>query len=156
MYERAGRNSTDAAAGSPLRRALPRLRRRRARAVRRRRPRHMALMSGRVDSWDILQIAAAWSGTRLVLGLSGELDFCSAPQLTQALDEAAARTPAEVLLDLECLSFIDAAGIRAIVRGAEMFGSRLVLHHTPRHVMRLFALVGVDERLTFGRECSEG
>jgi anti-sigma B factor antagonist len=114
------------------------------------------MRDSRVDGWEILQIAAAWSGTQLVLRVSGELDLCSARCLGQALDEAAARAPTRVLLDLERVSFIDVAGIRAILRGAEIFGSRLVLHRTPPHVMRLFTIIGVEQRLTFGRDSNAG
>lgn len=102
-----------------------------------------------VDSLDILQIAAAWSGTQLVMRVAGELDICSAPQLRQALDEAAARAPSRVILDLEELGFIDAAGIRAILSGAQLFGPRLLVQRTPPYVMRLFTITGVDQRLTF-------
>lgn len=108
------------------------------------------MRGSRVHSWDILQISAAWRGTQLILRVSGELDLCSAPYLRQALDEAAAQTPARVLLDLEGVSFIDVAGIRAILDGAKIFESRLVLHRTPPYVMRLFTLIGVEQQLTFG------
>ncbi|MBV9943540.1 MAG: STAS domain-containing protein [Solirubrobacterales bacterium] len=104
---------------------------------------------GQVDSLDILQIAAAWSGTQLVMRASGELDLCSAPQLRQALDEAADRMPSGVILDLELISFIDAAGIRAVLRGAELFGPRFVLRRTPAYVMRLFTIIGLEQQLTF-------
>ena len=114
------------------------------------------MRAGRVHSSDILQIAAAWSGTELVMRLSGELDLCSAPQLRQALDDAAARTPARVVLDLGGLTFIDAAGIRAILGGVEILGPRLILHRTPPHVMRLFTLTGVEQRLAFGIDSSSG
>lgn len=102
-----------------------------------------------VGSLEILQIAVAWSGTRLVMRLSGELDLSSAPQLSLALDEAAERTPSAVILNLELVTFMDAAGIRAILRGTELLGSRLILHRTPAFVMRLFTITGVEDRLTF-------
>ena len=107
-----------------------------------------------VDSSDFLEIAAGWSGTHLVMRLSGELDLCSASQLRQALDEAAAGTPTRVLLDLDGVTFIDAAGIRAILTGAEIFGPRLILVRTPPRVMRIFTLAEVVERLTFGSDPS--
>ncbi len=109
---------------------------------------------GRVDSLDVLQIAVAWSGTQVVMRVSGELDLCSAAQLCQALDEAAARTPSAVILDLEPVSFMDAAGIRAILRGADIFGPRFVLRRTPRYVMRLFTITGVDQQLSFEADSS--
>ena len=109
-----------------------------------------------VDSSDFLEIAAEWRGMHLVVRLSGELDLCSASQVEQALGEAAARTPTWVLLDLERVSFIDAAGIRAILRGAEMLGPRLIVVGTPPRVMRIFTLAGVADRLTFGSDPSGG
>lgn len=102
-----------------------------------------------MDSLDILQVAAAWSGKRLVVRLSGELDISSAPQLGQALDEAAKRTPSGVILDLERVTFMDAAGIRAILQAADVFGRRFILRRTPPHVMRLFAITGVEQGLNF-------
>ena len=103
-----------------------------------------------MDSSDILQIAGAWNGSQLVLRLSGELDSYTAPQLEHALDEAAARSPSEVSLDLESLTFMDAAGIRAILTGTEIFGRRLILHRTPPNVMRVFTIAGVEQRMNFG------
>lgn len=114
------------------------------------------MRNGRVDSSDILEIAAGWSGPHLVMRLSGELDLCSASEVRQAFDEAAARTPTRVLLDLEGVTFIDAAGIRAILRGAEIFGSRFVLVRTPPRVRRVLTLAGVDEWLTFGIDSTSG
>ena len=114
------------------------------------------MRNGRVESLDMFEIAAGWNGTQLVIRLSGELDLCSASQVWQALDEAAVRTPTRVLLDLERLTFIDAVGIRAILRGAEIFGSRFILVRTPPRVMRVLTLAGVDERLTFGADSTDG
>ena len=107
------------------------------------------MRQGQVDSVDILQIAAAWSGTQLVMRLSGELDLCSAPALRQALDEAAQQMPSAVILDLGRVSFMDGAGIRAVLRGAELFGPRFVLRRTPPYVMRLFTITGLDQQLSF-------
>ncbi|MBV8946589.1 MAG: STAS domain-containing protein [Solirubrobacterales bacterium] len=107
---------------------------------------------GQVDSLDVLQIAAAWSDTRLVMRVSGELDLCSAPQLRHALDHAAGRMPSAVILDLEPVTFMDAAGIRAILRGAELFGPRFILRRTPPYFMRLFAITGVEQQLSFEPE----
>ena len=107
------------------------------------------MRDGWVDSLDSLQIGASWCGTHLVLCLSGELDLCSAPQLRQALDDAAQLMPSGVFLDLELVSFMDAAGIRAILTGDELFGPRLVLRRTPPYLVRLFTITGLDRRLTF-------
>ena len=107
------------------------------------------MCQGQVDSLEVLRIAAAWSGTELVLRVSGELDLCSAPQLRRALDEAAQRMPSAVILDLEGVSFMDAAGIRAILRGTEIFGRRFMLRRSPPYVRRLFTITGLEQELTF-------
>ena len=107
-----------------------------------------------VDSLDVLQIAAAWSGTQLVLRVCGELDLCSAAELRHALDQAAERMPSVAILDLERVSFMDAAGIRAILKGTEIFGPRLILRRTPPYVRRLFAITGLEQQLTFETDSS--
>ena len=104
---------------------------------------------GRVESVEVLRIAATWSGTQLVVRLSGELDLGSALQLRHALDDAANQHPSAVILDLERVSFMDAAGIRAILTGAQSFGSRFILRRTPPYVMRLFAIIGLEQQLNF-------
>ena len=114
------------------------------------------MCQGQVDNLDVLRISAAWSGTELVLRVSGELDLCSAPELRHALDQAAERKPSAAILDLERVSFIDAAGIRAILTGAEIFGPRLILRRTPPYVRRLFTITGLEQQLTFETESSTG
>ena len=109
---------------------------------------------GQVDSLEVLRIVATWSGTQLVVRLSGELDLGSAVQLRSALDGAADQHPSAVILDLECVSFMDAAGIRAILTGAETFGPRFVLRSTPLYVKRLFAIIGLEQELNFESDSS--
>ena len=109
-----------------------------------------------VESLDVLEIAAAWSGTQLVLRLSGELDLCSAPQLGRALYEAAEQLPSQLILDLERMRFMDAAGIRCILTAAEIFGPRLILRRTPPYILRLFTITGLEQRLTFELDSGSG
>lgn len=85
------------------------------------------------------------------VAVSGELDVASAPQLVDALSEAAGGRVA-VILDLSELTFMDASGLHAILtaraRLAEADG-RFVLFKGCRQVQRIFELTGVDSALEF-------
>lgn len=86
---------------------------------------------------------AAWVSAR------GELDLASAPQFTQALDQALEQALL-VIVDLRALTFIDSTGIHAIVNAdaqARQTGHRLVLIRGSGQVARVFALTGLSDRL---------
>jgi ABC-type transporter Mla MlaB component len=81
--------------------------------------------------------------------LTGELDMCSAPDLTSAL--AGAGGSAGVLhLDLGDVRFCDLAAMRAILgltlaSGHQQHRARpVVLHHVPAQALRLLTLTGWD------------
>jgi anti-sigma B factor antagonist len=94
-------------------------------------------------SWALHDRDAAW------VHLAGELDLASAPALRDTLRDAETRAQI-VLLDLRDLTFMDSAGVHAIVRAcvrAQRAGRRLILVRGPRQVDRLLALAGVADRL---------
>lgn len=78
------------------------------------------------------------------LHLVGELDFATCPLFEQALKEA--QDDASVVsIDLQELSFIDGAGLTAIVRAATRaaaFETRLILVGATGQVERLLDLTG--------------
>jgi anti-sigma B factor antagonist len=72
----------------------------------------------------------------------GDLDLATAPTLELTLQQAEARAQ-RVVLDLRELTFIDSAGVHAIVNAtirARAAGSRLVLVRGPAPIDRLFGL----------------
>lgn len=51
-----------------------------------------------------------------VLRLAGDLDHCTAEQLCDAVDQRLSHHPAQVCIDLADVVFLDAAGVRALLR----------------------------------------
>jgi anti-anti-sigma factor len=78
--------------------------------------------------------------------VSGEVDLAAAPSLEAAL-RTALSAGTSVDLDLAEVTFIDSAGLHAIVRCAvELNGrQRIRLLRTPQRVARILQLVGMQE-----------
>jgi anti-sigma regulatory factor (Ser/Thr protein kinase)/ABC-type transporter Mla MlaB component len=112
------------------------------------------------------------AGSRRTIAASGELDSGSCSALTDAFERAASESVAgdagprrasggdagpgragrgELHLDLSALTFIDSAGLRAIIqleRGARERALPLVVTPPPAPVLELLELAGVADRLT--------
>ena len=80
-----------------------------------------------------------------ILRVSGEIDLATADQFGAALEEAVAVEP-DVVVDMGDVTFIDASGLRVILRAAESLNGSgpLVLVNAPR-VAQLFEVVGLAE-----------
>ncbi|MFJ9444967.1 STAS domain-containing protein [Kitasatospora sp. NPDC101235] len=79
----------------------------------------------------------------------GEIDLDTAPALRCELERALAEHHV-VVLDLSQVTFMDCAGLGALVQArnqADHSGRRLVLHGTGRPVARLLKLTGLTRRL---------
>jgi anti-sigma B factor antagonist len=84
--------------------------------------------------------------------LSGELDLAGAMLVELVLRRAERAAMPILLLDLSALHFIDLSGLRLVLEAdarARRRGLRLVLLRPPPEAFSVFALTGVDERLTF-------
>src|ERR1700761_3596366 len=57
---------------------------------------------------------AARPGESLTVALSGELDIASVPRLSARIDEFLAASPRHIVIDVSKLTFVDAAGLRAL------------------------------------------
>lgn len=77
--------------------------------------------------------------------LGGELDMASAPILSEAV-EASVEGGGATLLDLGVLTFIDAAGIHAILQLSQTLGDEgcILLHAPQPRVLRVLELVGIE------------
>jgi anti-anti-sigma factor len=87
----------------------------------------------------------------VVVRPKGELDLASAPELRKILDELC-RQKANVLLELDELTFIDSTGVRLIWdidAKSRQDGMSLQLTTGPPDVMRVFDLTGLTARLPF-------
>jgi anti-anti-sigma factor len=92
---------------------------------------------------DPFAIAVEREGEDVRLLVAGELDIASAPVLASRIEE---ERPRALLLDLSAVTFIDSTGLRAVLAAHDEFGERLrIVASEP--AMRLFILVGADERL---------
>ncbi|MGW0916844.1 STAS domain-containing protein [Streptomyces sp. NPDC002784] len=87
------------------------------------------------------------SGTCLILLLSGEMDWQTAPFFRTRLVDEIARGLRRVVVDLSGVSFCDSAGLNVLLcawRQAEGAGSVLVLASVPPKLQRTLTMTGVD------------
>ena len=80
---------------------------------------------------------------RVVVGVAGEIDVATAPELERALAEAGAEK--RVVLDLSECQFIDSSGLRTLLgarSAAESAGGSLALVVADPGLLRVFEVVG--------------
>lgn len=101
-----------------------------------------------------MQLRAISSRRSVRVVLEGELDIAGAPLLTDALqdiDSGARRViPRSVILDLRAVTFVDSAGLHALIEAADACreqGREMVVVRGPAQVERVFALTGMDRHL---------
>ena len=97
---------------------------------------------------DALTIAVRSERDHAIATIAGEIDISTVSQLRERLAELAARR--RLVIDLNQVTFIDAAGLSALVAAA----NRAAAHGTSLHVvcarpkiLELFRLTGLDRRL---------
>ena len=99
------------------------------------------------------EVESSQEGRDYVIRARGELDLAVYETFEAELETALQSDAATVLLDLRELTFIDSAGIRALliaVGRSEANGRRLrVTRETSRAVKRTLDLTGIGERLPF-------
>jgi anti-anti-sigma factor len=93
--------------------------------------------------------------TGTTIKLAGELDSAASAQLLAGFEAwAGARDPGQLTLDLAEVSFIDSAGMRAIImieRGATERGLALTMAPPPADVTELLQTAGIADRLASSR-----
>ena len=83
-----------------------------------------------------------------VVAISGEVDVCTEAALQQALLRIMREHGARLLLDVSGVSFMDCAGLRALLttrRRAELHGGFMRLIAVSRAVRRIIELTGAHE-----------
>ncbi len=101
----------------------------------------------------LFEVSAAQEGDTFVIRIEGELDLAQRPLLEQALAESDASESRWVLLDLDQLTFIDAAGLHALLaasRRSAANGNRLHLTRGSGEVAEMFRLTALNLTLPFG------
>ena len=90
----------------------------------------------------------------IVVAVSGEVDVCTEALLQQALLRIMDEHGARLLLDVSGVSFMDCAGLRALLttrRRAELHGGFIRLIAVSRAVRRIIELTGAHEAVAAGR-----
>jgi anti-sigma B factor antagonist len=90
-----------------------------------------------------------------VIRVTGELDLAQRPRLDRALADLEAGESGQMIIDLDGLTFIDAAGLywleAASTRSAET-GDRIRMTRGKGDVARIFRLTSLDQSLPFIKE----
>jgi len=98
----------------------------------------------------LFDLEAAKDGDTFLIRLSGELDLAQRPRLDRALAESQSSDADSILLDLEDLTFIDAAGLYSLFaasRPSADRGSRLRITRGKGAVAAIFHLTSLDAAL---------
>lgn len=91
---------------------------------------------------------ATWSGRVAVIPATGEIDLTNAGYLRDALLTALNAGATGLVVDLTQSTFLDSAGIAALVRAtrrASATGTAMRLAATAPSVLRVVGLVGLDQ-----------
>jgi anti-sigma B factor antagonist len=119
-----------------------------------------ALVTGRAGqpaTGQALTIEVQRGPGHVVVTVAGEADIATAAQLEETLSALAADGQG-IVADLTRVSFIDAAGLRALSRAAEqatVHGTSLQVVCDRPHILRLFRLTGLDRRITLAPALAE-
>lgn len=100
----------------------------------------------------LFAINAAEEGDTYVIRVEGELDLFDCPRLESALQEAEASHAIRMLLDLEELTFIDAAGLSVLIAAwhrSMTDSNRLQVTPGQGSVADMFHLTALDMVLPF-------
>jgi anti-sigma B factor antagonist len=91
------------------------------------------------DTWGL-------EGTAEGLFVRGEIDLASAEQFEERACQAVMDTPgSSVLMDLSGVTFMDSAGIRALIRLMELRSGRSLVVRPSRQVFMLLELVALTD-----------
>jgi anti-sigma B factor antagonist len=94
----------------------------------------------------------------IIVAVSGEVDVCADAPLQQALLRIIRERGARLMLDVSGVSFMDCAGLRALLatrRRAELRGGFMRLVATSAAVRRIIELTGAHEALATERSTTD-
>jgi anti-sigma B factor antagonist len=82
-----------------------------------------------------------------IVAVTGELDLLSAPQLRAAVDALVGANPRHIAIDLTATTFMDSAGVHALVDARERTGGHLAVICAGGPVLQVIALLGLTAPL---------
>jgi anti-anti-sigma factor len=97
-----------------------------------------------------LQLTAGTSGGVRVVGVVGELDIATSPDLRDLLADSEGTEDSPVVIDLTECEFIDSTGLATLLHGAgrERAGAgRVALVSSPGEVRKLLELTAIDRTI---------
>lgn len=98
----------------------------------------------------LLNVALVPGPSQVVVRLTGETDLSTAPQLTDALEQAAGLGTRHVVVDVGCVRFWDCSGLHALVDLTQQLaraGRQLRIAGAPAATRRLVVLAGFTDLL---------
>jgi anti-anti-sigma factor len=102
---------------------------------------------------EVLSVSMQSEETRVVIALAGELDLHEAKRLSAAMSEVLTGPVTAIEVDARKLTFIDSAGIRAVLvarADAERLGVGFKLWGASTAVRRIMRIAGVEDLMSDG------
>jgi anti-anti-sigma factor len=100
------------------------------------------------------RVACRQEPTAIVIAVAGDIDLSTVMYFSEALQGGVRGTKADVVVDMQDLTFIDATGLGALIRAHNLLssqeGRRMIIRNAPRSTRRLFELTGLDRVLHIG------
>lgn len=96
---------------------------------------------------SLLTITTRVTATGPVLGIIGDLDHATAPELREALEGLSLAAGQLLVLDLAGLAFCDSSGISALLSArilAVEQGARIALDAVPANTARILGILGLN------------
>ena len=100
---------------------------------------------------DLLRIEVDDAGGTAVVRLGGQLDIGTADSLQACLTGLMRESPADVVIDLDRLEFIDSTGLRIVIdawRQAGNTGHTVTLRRPRPSVATVLTITGLDKMMT--------
>src|SRR5918911_1198111 len=97
----------------------------------------------------LVAVASEASGHVVRIAVSGELDLVTSRPLAKALDEAVRARPERIVVDLDRVTFIDAAGVHVLVdaeRKLNRVGATLTIANLHEPMSNILRMVDVASR----------
>ena len=93
----------------------------------------------------------------VVVSLAGELDLYNAPQVRQALSDAASDSPTRVVVDLSEVEFIDSTALGVLIEARTRLDNRraFLLAAPGLETRRALEISGLDRHFTVHQSVSE-
>ena len=93
-----------------------------------------------------LGLTENWFGDVAVVGVSGELDMLTTPELARAIEAAAGKKPSALVVDLSAVEFLASAGMSTLITAHEdITPARFAVVADGPATSRPLRLVGIDQ-----------